>query len=266
MMRDHARAAFCASFRDLGRTSVSCPGRRTVRIAAILLAALGLVACGDDDQPVRGDATVIDARPVTDASRDVAVDAAGDATVDRGGGGPDAGVDGSGDAGDGATGDGGDGGPAVDGGDSGDSGAVTAAVWPGDATKMVAEDRGGGFAPAPPAGSQCQGGATYTMTVADKLLVWSLCQATMPGVQPYQIVTGQRTLTGPEMDMLTALLGNVTLSTQPSCGADKQTLALKVTSPRGEREYLDDFYSCLHQGIYVAGLDALFQFLRTTAK
>jgi hypothetical protein len=125
----------------------------------------------------------------------------------------------------------------------------------------VAQDRGGGFAPNPPAGSTCQFGGTYTMTVGDRNLAWQLCRSAGAG-QPYHPVTGQRTLTPTEQATLVAALDKVMIASTPACGADKQVLALKVTTPAGEKEYLDNFYSCLKMGVYVSNIDDVFQVLR----
>jgi hypothetical protein len=103
------------------------------------------------------------------------------------------------------------------------------------------------------------------MTVSTSTLAWRLCQAPGAGL-PYQFVDGQRMLTVPEMDALIGALKKVMLSTRMVCGADKPILVLKVTNPAGEKQYLDDFYSCTKQGVYVAGLDGVFQVLRPLAK
>ena len=257
----------------LSRSSQRSPAR-----AAILIAALGLLVAGCGDDPAAGgaaDAAVAaDGRPgdavgpdsKVDAGPDAAADVASDVAPDTG---SDAAADhapqtdGDNDAGnDGGVGDAGIPG---DGG-AGDGAPASGKVWPASATQMVAEDRGGGFGPGPPPGSKCQGGAAYTMTVADKNLAWRLCQSPSPGLLPYEIVVGHRMLTTAEFSALTGALDKVVITTGPSCGADKPVLALKVTTPPGEREYLDDFYACLKQGVYVAGLDGVFQVLRPLVK
>jgi hypothetical protein len=51
-----------------------------------------------------------------------------------------------------------------------------------------------------------------------------------------------------------------------SRGADKQTLTLTVTTARKETTYLDDFYSCQKQGIYVQNIDGVLSLVRALAK
>jgi hypothetical protein len=267
-MKAHVRSRICAEKLASPATFVSCGPSSLV---AIFVAVFGLgVGCGDD-HPVTadaggdaaGDAQTMDAGPAdlpasgdakADAVVDVGPESKADVAVPDAGAGADAAVD----AGDGGTADG-----KPDG--AGEAGSTSDEVWPADAIKMVAEDRGGGFGPAPPAGSACQWSGTYTLTVATKNLAWRLCQPPAPGA-PYQLVISQRTLTDFERDALVAALDKVAVSTAPSCGADKGVLALKVTTAAGEKEYLDNFYACLKQGVYVTNIDGVFQVLRQLVK
>jgi hypothetical protein len=269
-MKDHARTRIFAEAPAAPVTFVSCgPALRT----AIFVTALALGVGCDDDHPVTGDAAAMDARPSDgalpgDVRPDAAVDAVTDARPDAGDAGDaglpvdvpagtDAAVDGAADAG--------DAGGKPDVADASGETGGSAEVWPADAIKLVAEDRGGGFAPSPPAGSACQYSGTYTWTVATKNLAWQLCQATSPGA-PYLPVTEARILTDSERDALVAALDKVAVTTAPSCGADKNVLALKVTTAAGEKQYLDNFYQCQKQGVYVTNIDGVFQVLRTLSK
>ena len=145
------------------------------------------------------------------------------------------------------------------------------AVWPSDATKLVAEDSGGGFVPPAPAESPCNANlgmpGTYTVTVSDKKLVFRVCVAdASDSTKPHRWVDGMKALTNSEYDSLVAALHNVMVSTRPDCGADKPTLTLKVSSAAGERTYLDVFYACQMQGTYVTGMDGVFGVLQSLAK
>jgi hypothetical protein len=132
---------------------------------------------------------------------------------------------------------------------------------------MVAEDHGGGFAGPTPVGSPCAYPSVgiFTLTVADQRLTWRTCQRS-PTSSLYEFVDGARTLTGGEMSMVVTALDLVTISKATSCGADKQTLTLTVTTARKEITYLDDFYSCEKQGIYVQNIDGVLSLVRALAK
>jgi hypothetical protein len=143
-------------------------------------------------------------------------------------------------------------------------------VWPPSATKLVAEDRGGGFGPAAPAGSQCRyvGAGTFTLTIDDQQLAWQICQsggAAAPAA-PYTLTQGKRALGDVDFDRLIAALVKLRVSSRMICGADKQELALRVTTPAGESEYLDSFYSCQKRGVYVDDIDSIFTIVRMLAK
>jgi len=133
------------------------------------------------------------------------------------------------------------------------------AIWPANATQMVIKNEGGGFVGPAPSGSECQAGeASFTFTVATRNLAWEKCQTSASN--PYTHITGERTLNKAQVDGgLDAALQGVALSTKTSCGADKSSLLLTVTTPTGEHEYLDDFYACNKAGTYVSGLDQLLQ-------
>ncbi len=143
---------------------------------------------------------------------------------------------------------------------------ASAAVWPPGATKLVAENQGGGFTPAPPAGSTCLvGAALYTVTVAGKVLAYRECQPTGSS-GAYAWKEGQRALTDTEYGALTAALGKVTIASRQICGADKPVLTLKVTTASGDTDYADSFYSCMKKGLYVDNIDGVFAFLRGVPK
>jgi hypothetical protein len=145
-----------------------------------------------------------------------------------------------------------------------DDTAMASLVWAADATKMVVEDHGGGLIAPAPTGSACPavGVGTYTLTVADKGLAWHICTS---GAL-YTYVDGMRTLNDADYASLITALKGVALSTSTSCGADKSVETLTVTTPSAETTYLDSFYVCAHQGIYVDGIDGVFFAASTLAK
>ena len=120
---------------------------------------------------------------------------------------------------------------------------------------MVAIRQGAGFGPSAPAGSKCDalGEGSYTFTVADKHLGWHLCAG--QASTPYDFVDGGRVLDANEAKRLVTTLQAVAVYSGNGCGADKPNYSLKVTTPAGEREYLDSFYACNMQGTYVDGID-----------
>ncbi|HEY2904009.1 MAG TPA: hypothetical protein VGL59_25705 [Polyangia bacterium] len=134
-------------------------------------------------------------------------------------------------------------------------------VWPDNATKMVADDKGGGFVGPAPAGSACPylREGTFTFTTVDKVLAWHICQPpSLAAGGPYQYADGSRTLNAAQLTSLVDALKAVTVSTQKTCGADKGTLQLTVSTPAGDQTYLDDFYACNGQGVYVSNIDPVF--------
>jgi hypothetical protein len=62
-------------------------------------------------------------------------------------------------------------------------------------------------------------------------------------------------------------MNQVTVAADPQCGADKPYLQLKVTSPAGEKTYVDSFYQCNGGTVtYIDGIDGVFGALRDAAK
>lgn len=121
---------------------------------------------------------------------------------------------------------------------------VGASIFTSDVISFVAEDHGGGFLPPPPAGSACvYRAAKYTLTVATKNFDWTRCVSS--GMLPYTVTKGNRTLSEAEYKNLVPYLENLTVvAGDGSCGADKQTLDITITTPSGQQAYGDSFYSC----------------------
>lgn len=222
---------------------------RNLRLIFALTSGVLFAGCGGGSDPVRGDGGAVDGAVSADSGE---LDAAADTQTTSDAGALDATspdlLSSDGPAADARIGD-----AAVlpDGGSS-------AAIWPADATRLIAENRGGGFIAPPPAGSQCSyGESRFTMTVADRLLIWHVCRQTAAQT-PLVWVDGQRVLTAEELDSVVKPLQKLTPPKSSGCGADKSVLAMKIATPAGETEYLDSFYQCQKKGIYVDGMDAVF--------
>jgi hypothetical protein len=151
-------------------------------------------------------------------------------------------------------------------GSAGDGGKA-GAVWTPSASKLVAEDRGGGFLPVHDAGADgCTYGRTFTLTVADRKLAWRVCAPTTAADPVYKATDGGRVLTTTELGVVLQAVEQVTISSETRCGADKGTLLLTISNASGDRQYLDDFYACEKQGTYVTNIDLVFEALVPLAK
>lgn len=119
-------------------------------------------------------------------------------------------------------------------------------IYTSDVRKLVIENRGGGFLPPLPAGAACDPQlATYTLTVGGHQLDWQYCEMTGTGsTATYTPRTGSRALQATEWSALQPKLAALVVSDRHDCGVDKPTYVLTVTTPAGDLEYFDDFYSC----------------------
>jgi hypothetical protein len=141
---------------------------------------------------------------------------------------------------------------------------VASSVFPADATKLVAENQGGGFAPPPPAGSQCAlGAAKYELDLKTKTLSYTECSF-KDFSTPFVPVSGRSRLTAAQLASVVGAAKSVSITTQEICGADKPFLEIQVTSPsQGTKTYADSFYSCLGEGrTYVDNIDEVFSAFR----
>ncbi len=145
-------------------------------------------------------------------------------------------------------------------------GVPTLAVWPANATKLVAETAGGGFTPPPPPGSNCAfGQQKYTLDVASKELAWEICSFS-DWKTPLSLEKGTKVLSDAAFQSIEGAMSGVTRSSSDLCGADKPMLTLEVTTPSGTSTYKDSFYSCMGEGNYVDGVDEVFGALRDAAR
>lgn len=124
--------------------------------------------------------------------------------------------------------------------------SVGQAIWNSDVTTLILEQRGGGFVPPAPTGSTCQlGSGRYTLTPATRDLSWTRCTGDYKSMKPYTQVTGQRTLSVPELKDLSGALEKLkVVANENLCGADKPTQEATVITARGAQVYGDSFYSC----------------------
>ncbi|HEY2510501.1 MAG TPA: hypothetical protein VGI39_06585 [Polyangiaceae bacterium] len=148
------------------------------------------------------------------------------------------------------------------GSDSGPSGGIVGS----DTSKLVVTEQGG-FVATGPTGSTCTiADATYTLTLPARDLSWKVCGSTTTS-GPYAYATGAKTLTDAEYAPLASALQALAVTTKLACGADKPTEQIVVTTPSGDRTYLDNFYHCTDDGkVYIDGLDDVLSALVGLAK
>lgn len=156
-----------------------------------------------------------------------------------------------------------------------DGGHVTQpgqSVYTRAVTKLVVSDEGGGFTAQPPTGAACDPQrAGYTLTVADHRLAWSYCAVTGDGsaAADYAPTSGARALSDAEWAALQPTLRGLVVDDGKTCGADKPTLTLVVTTAAGDLTYGDGFYGCAIKDkplIESDALSAALQALGTLAR
>lgn len=109
---------------------------------------------------------------------------------------------------------------------------------------ITLENPGGGFTPAPPAGSKCLvGGRSFTVTLATGGVAYSKCIG--DGVVPYMPMTGSRTLTASELkDLKTELEKLTVVKAADACITDVPMLSVTVKTLAASQVYVDDGFSC----------------------
>ena len=120
---------------------------------------------------------------------------------------------------------------------------LTSAVY-----KVVAEDEGGGFRPAPPMGSTClPNAARYTLSFSTRQLDWTRCVG--DNVTPYKQVPGSRTLTDAETATIRSAVAAIkVVKDDGGCIADATFLTLTLTTASKEQKYLDQPNYCNRPG------------------
>jgi hypothetical protein len=112
--------------------------------------------------------------------------------------------------------------------------------------RLVVENHGGGFIAPPPPDAACDPQPSkYTLDVGTHALAWQFCAAKVSGTgTTYEPASGSRALTDGEWTSLQPALQALVVDDGKTCGADKPTLTLTVTTASGDLEYGDGFYGC----------------------
>lgn len=109
---------------------------------------------------------------------------------------------------------------------------------------ITLDNPGGGFTPAPPAGSKCLvGGRSFTVTLATGSVSFTKCIG--DGTVPYMPMSGSRTLTATELKDLKAGLEKLTVVKAPdACITDVPMLTVTVKTATASQVYADDGFPC----------------------
>jgi hypothetical protein len=104
-----------------------------------------------------------------------------------------------------------------------------------------------------------------------KGLAWDFCDVVgdWSNASHYTPLAGSRTLSASEFESARTALSSVYVSEKDSCGFDRDTVVLTMTSAAGSQVYHDDFYSCGRPSppyVESQGLDNLWFVLSTLAK
>jgi len=151
-----------------------------------------------------------------------------------------------------------------DAGRDGSAGGTELADRPGErilvdgTLAIVLTDDGSGYGPTPPPDSSCHGEAEYRYVLGSRELSWTEC-ATGNGSQPWDEVSGARTIDDADHDRVLAALRAVVVTSEERCGVDKPVRTIAVKTADAEQLYTDSFYSCRGDAApYVDGIDGVF--------
>jgi hypothetical protein len=139
------------------------------------------------------------------------------------------------------------------------------------AQQVVWSNNGGGFTPPIPLNASCHLEASYDFDLGAGSLSWSNCTVAngdYSNPAAYSASTGSRVLTADERTQATAATRAVKVTTGNTCGADKPTYTLEVTTQSGSTLYGDDFYACqkmYEHYVNSSALDQLGETLRGMA-
>jgi hypothetical protein len=107
---------------------------------------------------------------------------------------------------------------------------------------------GGGFGPSPPPqGAACDPQLwTYTVHLDTSTFEWDSCDVSGSATDPasYTHATGSRPLSSAELQTAGSSARAVHVSERDSCGADKQSMFMSVSTAASQIIYGDDFYAC----------------------
>lgn len=160
--------------------------------------------------------------------------------------------------------------PGIDAAVSGPDGGATDVpvpegyLWPGTTYEIVFLTSGDWVEGDTSAGSGCPIVGEGTYTLRGNELSWRFCRRAPDGLYDYAL--GMKTL--PEVrlgDVQLAIRALVLSPPKTNCGIDKAFLKLVVASSAGMFEYLDGFYVCWQEGIYVDGLNAVYTEMHSAA-
>jgi hypothetical protein len=110
--------------------------------------------------------------------------------------------------------------------------------------QITLDNPGGGFTPAPPAGSKCLvGGRTFSVAMATGDVTFTKCIG--DGIVPYMPMSGSRRLSDADFKDLKALLEKLTVvKSVDACLADAPMLTVTVKTATASQAYIDDGFSC----------------------
>lgn len=149
-----------------------------------------------------------------------------------------------------------------DSGCAGDGGVVDDSIWPPNATKIAASSGGGGQPPPAPAGSECSGHheEQYTLVVATRSFSFDVCAGDYAPSEPLKLIKGERTLTQGEFNNIDLAMQELELPEGRSCFDDHPFSRISVTTPAGEKSYLDSS-ACGDPSVevFIDNIDAVFK-------
>jgi hypothetical protein len=122
----------------------------------------------------------------------------------------------------------------------------------------------GGFGPQTPAGAPCEPGKfSYELQLDHHRLLANLCRVSGPTDQAssYVPANDDLALSAAQLQTLKTAADAITVSTANSCGADKNTLELRVLSGSESQTYGDDFYACSKTYAHYVASDKLDAFV-----
>jgi hypothetical protein len=118
-------------------------------------------------------------------------------------------------------------------------------VWSSSVSKLVLSSTGGFGPPYQPTADCPAQGVEYTLLVANQGLSAWRCTPGPDAPHTLARESVSRTLSAAELDTLVPTLEALKVVNVDTCGADKPSVIVTVTTPSGTTEYSDSFYSCI---------------------